>query len=145
MFSMVTEKYHQYINYLGPSVLLFQQLDVRRKFILSESLSAGAMFIRLENQSTYPIVDNSGYSDVTNNSLFTGNSLSAKFGLTAEYRLFRNLSVGLGGDFLWCSLKKAKLESRGPNSNGSPAQNQELPSALNLSRIDYSFVLRTHF
>lgn len=145
MFLMVSEKYHQYINYLGPSVLLVQQLDVRRKFILSESLSAGVMFIRLENQSTYPNVDNSGYSDVTNNSLFTGNSLSAKLGLTAEYRLFRNVSVGLGGDFIWCSLKKAKFESKGPNSNSSPTQNQELPNALNLSRIDYSFVLRYHF
>jgi hypothetical protein len=144
MFFMVSEKYHQYINYLGPSVLLVQHIDKQRKFILSESLSAGAMFIRLQNQSSYPNVDNSDYSDFTNNSLFTGNSLSAKLGLTAEYRLFHNVSVGLGGDFIWCSLKKAKFESKGPN-NSSTTQNQELPNALNISRIDYSFVLRYHF
>lgn len=145
MFLMASEKYHQYINYLGPSVLLVQHLDMRRKFILSESFSVGAMFMRLENQNTYPNVDSSGYSDVTNNSLFTGNSLSAKLGLIAEYRLYRNVSVGLGGDFIWCSLKKAKFESRGSNDNNSSTQNQELANALNLSRIDYSFVLRYHF
>ena len=145
LFLMVSEKYRQYINYLGPSVLLVQHPDVRRKFILSESLSAGVMFIRLEDQSTYPYADNSSYSDLTNNSLFTGNSLSAKLGITAEYRLFRNISVGLGGDFIWCSLKKAKFETRESNNTSSTTQSQELANALNLSRIDYSFVLRYHF
>lgn len=145
IFLMVSEKYHQYINYLGPSVLLQQHPDIRRKFILSESLSVGALFIRLEDQSTFPNVDNSGYTDATNNSLLTGNTLSAKFGLTAEYRLYRNVSVGLGGDFIWASLKKASFESKGPNNNSSSTENQTLPKAMNLSRIDYSFVLHYHF
>jgi len=145
MFLMFSEKYHQYINYLGPSVLFLQHLDVRRKFILSESLSVGTMFIRLEDQSTYPNVDYSGYTDVTYNSLMTGNSLSAKLGLSTEYSLSRNISVGLGGDILWCSLKKASSESRGPNNSSSSTKNKDLPQALNLSRIDYSFVLRYQF
>ena len=145
IFLMVSENYRQYINYLGPSVLLVQHPDVRRKFILSESLSAGVLFIRMEDQSIYPNVDTSGYTDVTNNSLLTGNSLSAKLGLTAEYRLLRNVSVGLGGDFIWASLKKASFESRGPNNTSSSAENQEIPNGMNLSRIDYSFVLRYHF
>ena len=145
IFLMVSEKYRQYINYLGPSVFFQQHLGFRRKFILIESLSGGALFYRLENQSTNPNVDNSGYSDVTTNSLLTGNSLSAKLGLTAEYKLFRNVSVGLGGDYIWTSLKKANFESRGPNNHSSSTQNQELPNALNLSRIDYSFVLRYQF
>ena len=145
MFLMVSEKYHQYMNYLGPSVLLVQHPDSRRKFILSESLSVGTMFIRLEDQSTYPNVDYSGYTDVTYNSLMTGNSLSAKLGLSTEYSLSRNISVGLGGDILWCSLKKASSESRGPNNSSSSTKNKDLPQALNLSRIDYSFVLRYQF
>lgn len=145
-FLMVSEKYRQYIHYLGPSVLMVQQLGVRQKFSLSESLSAGALFIRLENQSTYPNVGNyGGYTDVTNNSLLTGISLAAKLGLSAEYSLSRKVSVGLGGDFIWCSLKKATMESKGPNNTGSSTENQELPNALNLSRIDYSLVLRYHF
>lgn len=145
IFLMVSEKYREYINYLGPSALFVQHLDLRRKFILTESLSAGVMFIRLENQSTYPNVNYSGYSDVSTNSLLTGNSLSAKLGLSAEYRLLHNLSFGLGGDFIWGSLKKASFESRGQNNTSSSTQNQELSNALNLSRIDYSLVFRYQF
>ena len=144
-FLMIREKYRQYINYLGPSVLLVQHIDTRRKFTLSESLSGGLLFIRMEDQATYPTVDNSGYTDVTNNSLMTGNSLSAKFGLTAEYRVNRDVSVGVGGNYIWCLLKKASFESRGPNNTSSTTKNQELPDAMNLSRIDYSLVLRYHF
>jgi len=103
------------------------------------------LFIRMEDQATYPTVDNSGYTDVTNNSLMTGNSLSAKFGLTAEYRVNRDVSVGVGGNYIWCLLKKASFESRGPNNTSSTTKNQELPDAMNLSRIDYSLVLRYHF
>jgi len=144
IFLMVNEKTRQYINYLGPSILFVQHLDVRRKFTLSETLSGGLLFMRMEDQGIYPTVDNTGYTEVTNNSLLTGNSLSAKIGLTAEYRLNRNLSVGLGGDYLWCLLKKASFESRGPNNTSSSSKNQELSNAMNLSRIDYSLVLRFH-
>jgi len=145
MFLMVSEKYHQYMNYLGPSVLLVQHPDSRRKFILSESLSAGVLFFRLEDQSNFPNIDNSGYTDIKNNTLLTANSLSAKFGLTAEYRLFRNISVGLGGDYIWCSLKKANLESRGSNNTSSSTKDQALTNAMKITRIDYSIVLRYHF
>jgi len=144
-FLMVSEKTREYINYLGPSVLFVQHPDERRKFSISESLSAGALFLRLEDQSTSPYVDNSGYTDVSMNSLFTGNALAAKFGLSAEYRLFGNVSVGISGDYIWCSLKKASLESRGSNNESTSTENQELTKVMNLSRIDYSFVLRYYF
>jgi len=143
-FITISEKTRQYINYLGPSVLLVQDLDARRKFTLNESLSVGALFIRLEDQNTFPNVDNSGYTDVTNNSLLTGISLASKLGISAEYRLCRKVSVGIGGDFIWCSLKKANYEEKGPN-NSSSVNNQELTNAMHLSRIDYSIVLRYHF
>ena len=143
-FITISEKTRQYINYLGPSVLFVQELDARRKFTLNESLSAGALFIRLEDQNTYPNVDNTGYTDVSNNSLLTGSALAAKLGISAEYKLCSKVSVGLGGDFIWCSLKKASYEAKSPN-NSSSVTNQELTNALNLSRIDYSFVLRYHF
>jgi hypothetical protein len=145
IFLMVSEKYRQYINYVGPSVFLQQHIGIHKKFILSESLSAGVLFIRLEGESTFPNIDNTGYSDFTNNSLLTGNSLSAKFGLNASYRIYRNVSVGLGGNYIWASLKKASFESRGTNNESSSTENQELPKPMNLSRIDYSFVLRYQF
>jgi len=140
---MESEKYRQYSNYLGPSVLFLQHLDQRRKFILSESLSAGILFFRMEDQNTYPYIDNSGYTDITNNSLLTASSLSGKLSLTAEYRLFRNVSVGIGSDYIMCSIKKANFETKGPNETSSSMENQELTKAIKLSRIDYSFVL--HF
>lgn len=145
IFLMVSENYRQYINYLGSSVLFQQNLDGGRKLILSESLSAGVLFIRLENQIAYPNVDYSNYTNLANNSLLTGKSFSAKLGLAAEYRLFQDFSVGLGADFIWCSLKKASFESKGSNNYTSSSKNEELSDPIKLSRIDYSFVLRYHF
>ncbi len=145
VFLLESEKYHLYVNYFGASVLFQQYLDAQRKFIISESLSAGGLFLRLEYQSTYPSVTQFGYSDISNNMLLTGNSFSGKLGLTAEYRLFRTVSVGLGGNFIWCSLKKASLESKGSNNYSYSVDNQELSNAMKLSRIDYSFVLRYYF
>lgn len=145
IFLMESEKYHQYVNYLGASVLFQQHLDAQRKFIISESLSAGIMFLRLEYQNTYPSPTQSGYTDITNNMLLTGNSFSGKLGLTGEYRLFKDISVGLGGDFIYCSLKKASFESKGSNNNYYSSNNQELSKTMKLSRIDYSFVLRYYF
>lgn len=145
IFLMESEKCRLYINYLGASVLFQQHLDAQRKFILSESLSAGVLFIRLENQITYPNFSQSSYTDISNNMLLTGNSFSGKFGLTAEYRLFKAASVGLGGDFIWCSLKKASFESKGSNNYSSSGDKQKLSNPMKLSRIDYSFVLRYYF
>lgn len=145
LFIMQSEECRQYINYLGASVLFQQHLDARHKFVLGESLSAGILFLRLEDQVTYPDISLSGYSDIANNMLLTGNSFSAKFGLTAGYRLSESVSVGLGGDFIWCSLKKASYESRGSNNDSYSSDKEELTDPLKLSRIDYSFVLRCCF
>jgi len=140
-----SEKYRQYINYLGASVLFQQHLDARRKFILSETLSAGVLFLSLENQITYPNFSQSSYVDISNNTLLTGNTISGKLGLAAEYKLFKDVSVGLSGDFLWCTLKKASLESKGSNDYNYSEDSQELTEPIKLSRIDYSFVLRYYF
>jgi hypothetical protein len=146
IFLIGSEKYHLYVNYLGASVLFQQHLDAQRKFMISESLSAGVMFLRMEYQNTYPsVTQTAGYTDITNNMLLAGNSFSGKFGLTAEYRLFKAVSVGVGGDFIWGSLKKANFESKGTGNNNYSVKDQELSNAMKLSRIDYSFVLRYYF
>jgi hypothetical protein len=145
VFITESEECRQYINYLGASVLFQQHLDARQKFTVSESVSAGILFLRLEDQSTYPDVSYSGYSDIANNLLLTGNSFSAKFGLAAGYRLSESVSVGLGGDFIWCSLKKASFESRGSNNYSYSSEKEELSEPLKLSRIDCSFVLHYCF
>lgn len=145
IYIMESEKYHQYVNYLGASVLFQQHLDVKRKFIFSESLSTGIMFLRMEYQNTYPSCTQTDYTDIANNMLLTGNSFSGKLGLTAEYRLFKAISVGLGGDFRYCSLKKASFKSKGSNNINYSSNDQELSKTMKLSRFDYSFVLRYYF
>lgn len=145
LFLMASEKCRQYINYLGASVFFQQYLDARQKFMLNESLSAGVMFIRLEEQTTYPSVSQTGYRDISNNLLLTGNHFSGKFGLAAGYRLFESVSVGLGGDFIWCSVKKARIESKESNNYSYSSGKEKLSEPLKLSRIDYSFVLRYYF
>jgi hypothetical protein len=142
IFLVGSEKCRQYINYLGASVLFRQYLDANHKFTVSESLSGGILFLRFEDQNIYPFVDQSIYSDNSNNLLLTGNSFSGKLGLTFEYKLFKAMSVGLGGNFIWCSLKKANIESKGSNEFSYSNDNQKLAKTMRLSRIDYSFVLR---
>jgi len=145
VFLMVSEKYRQYINYAGLSLLFQQHLDAEHKLILRELLSAGVLFIRLENQITYPGIDYYSYTDLASNSLLTGKSFCAKLGLFVEYRIFRDFSVGFGADFLWSSLKKASLESKGPNNYTYSSDNQKLANAIKLSRIDYSFAFLYEF
>lgn len=144
MYATTSEKCNQYLHFLGPTVLFQQHIGIKRKFTISESVSAGAHFVRLEDQNTYPIFDQSGYTEYKVNSLLTAISMAAKFGLTTEYRISQNVSVGLGGGFTLGSFTKANLEMREPN-NSISLKNQKLSDALNMSRIDYSFVVRYQF
>lgn len=145
MFLTESEICRQYINYLGASVLFQQHPDAQKKFIIRESLSAGVIFVRLEDQITYPYLSQSGYTDISNNILLAGNTVSAKLGLSVEYKLYKTLSVGAGGDFLWGTLKKASIKSKGSNNQSSTNNNQELSNPMKLSRIDYSFVFHYNF
>jgi len=125
---------------------MFQQhLDAQGKFILAESVSAGILFFRMEDQGTYPNVSESGYRTISENMLLTGNSFSGKSGLTAGYRLSESASVGLGCDFIWCSLKKVGYKSKGTYYYSDSSGKEKLSDPLKLSRIDYSFVLRYYF
>lgn len=145
VFLMESEKYNQHINYLGISVLFQQHLDAQRKFTINEYLSVGVIFLRLEYQNTYPNATEFSYTDASTNMLLTGKSYSAKFGLTAEYRVLKDISVGLGGNFISSSIKKVSIESKGSNNYSYKDKNQELSSAINLSRIDYTLVLHYYF
>lgn len=142
---MVSEKNRHYINYLGPSVNFRQLLGAKQKFLLSETFSTGVLFYRLESQTTYPEVTNSGYTEINSNLLLHGTPLALKLGITAEYALRKNLSIGLGGDFFGSLLERASFESKSSNNNSILAQNQQLSNSFNLSRIDYSLVFRYHF
>lgn len=144
IYATVSEKFNQYVYFVGPSVLFQQNMDVKRKITVSESVTAGSFFLRFEDRNSYPIVDPSGYTDYTVNTLLTSISFAAKIGLTIDYRLTQNVSVGLGGGLTYGLFKKANLEIRNPN-NSLSFKNQELSQPLDMSRIDYSFVVRYQF
>lgn len=140
-----SESVRIFTNYPAVSLLFRQNLDGQGKFSLNESLSAGVLFFRLENQVTYPYATESGYRDATNNMLFTGDSFCSKLGISAEYNPVRSISLGLGGDFMFSSLKKAAYEARGMDGYSYTGKKEELPNAMKLSRFDVFLVVRFYF
>ncbi len=141
----VNEKFRQYVNYVGPSILLQQYLGKQKRITLRESLSAGAIYYRLENQTTYPSYSDYTYNDITYNSLMTGNTNGAKIGIAAEYKFSKHISVGLSGDFTWSELESADFESKVYGAYGFSEDNVDLDDPLKLSRLDYSIVLHYTF
>lgn len=140
-----TEKIRQYINYIGPSVLLQQYLDKQHKIRLRGSLSAGLVFFRLENEVSYPYLSYDTYTEYAENSLITGNPYAAKIGLALDYKLFKCMSIGLSGDYIWCSMDKVSTEIKGSGDYSYSSESQKLDKAMNLSRFDYSIVLQFQF
>jgi len=145
IYLMDSEDCRQYINTLWASVFFQQHPDAKQKIVIRESVSAGALFLRLEDQTTNPDFTQAGYNELSYNLLLTGITFSAKLGLSAEYYLCKALSVGAGGDFIWSRLKKASTEARGSNNYSSSTDNQELNNPIKLSRVDCSFVVHYHF
>jgi len=136
-------KVRQYINYIGPSVLFQQYLDQKRKFKLSETLSEGLMFYRNEEQMSLSMPSSTYYYTNNYNVLSTGMSLGSMIGISAEYYLFPYMSVGIGGKFMYSKLSKMSSEMRSAETT-QKFNDQKLEYPLNLSRIDYSLVLRFH-
>ncbi len=146
MFYITTSSQsRQYINYAGPSLLFKQNLDKKHKITLNESISGGFLFYRLEEQNSNPYYESGIYYNINTNSLLTGTSLAGKIGISAEYKLLPYMSLGLGGNFIYSTLKKVNIKSKGTDDYEEELLNYELNEAINLSRIDYSFVLRFHF
>ena len=134
----------QYINYLGPSVLFQQFIGSKHKFQLSETLSGGLVNYRNEEQFSMDVPDGNNYLSKSHNSLGTGNTIGGTLGLSAEYYVQPNLSVGIAGSYMYSKLKRITFSYK--NSEGSIEEEptQEIPNALNLSRIDYSLVVKLH-
>lgn len=143
-YAYISEHFNQYIHFLGPSIQFKQFFDRQKRITLCETFSGGALLYRLEDQTSYPNITPSGYTDYTVNTLMTTSTLAAKAGLTATYRLNHNLSIGLGSSFTYGTFKNANLTIRDPE-NSTKYNNQELSKSFNLSRIDYSFVVRYQY
>jgi len=143
-FSSYTELSRQYSNYFGPSVIFQQNLNSKSLFKIRETISAGLLNYRMESESTTPGMINDKYSEITTNSLLTGYSFAAKIGLSIDYKLNKDFSVGAGASFLWSLLNRISYETRSYKSH-SLAKNQQLSNPFNLSEINYGIVLRYQF
>ena len=135
----------QYINFVGPSVLFQQYLGQKHKLKLTENLATGFLAYRFEQQKTVDIPSNSYFYTNTDNALTTGKTIGATMGLTAEYFIRPNLSVGVGGSFLYGKLTNVTWEYKNSNGDSEEETHEEMDEPLNLSRFDYSVVLRFHF
>ncbi len=134
----------QYINYVGPSVLFQQFIGSKHKFQLSETLSAGWLSYRNEEQFSMDVPAGNNYHSNNYNVLGIGNTIGGTFGLSAEYYVQPYLSVGVAGSFLYSKLKRVSIDYKNSEGDTRNEPSQELPYALNLSRIDYSLSLRFH-
>jgi hypothetical protein len=153
-YTMSSEKEKQYINYIGASIIFQQFLDKKKKFQLSETLSGGMLFYRGESQTSTTYLNTSYYGSsyyapiyftYSRNTLITGRTFGATAGLSAEYYVIPSLSIGIGGDFLFGSLKKVNGEVKDSEGGKNKIKDQELDEPIKLSRIDYSLSLRFHF
>lgn len=141
-YSQTHQEERQFINYGGVSVVFQQLIGLKRKIQLSETISGGILFYRAESQLTHYYPLSSGYSVINNNTLAEGSTFGATIGLSAGYFLRPNLSVGIGGEFLYGKLKKVDFQQKDSQGGGDAVDDVELEKALNLSRINYSIVFR---
>jgi len=138
-------KSRQYVNYLGPSVLFQQFLGSNRKLKLSETLSGGMLFYRIEEQFSMAVpFSSSSYTTTGYNVLGNGLTVGGRFGCSVEYLVLPYLSVGVGGNFLYGQLSKMNLEYRNSGGNSESIPNQKLENSLDLSHFDYGLVLKFH-
>ena len=141
-YSYAYQRDRQYINYGGLSVLFQQSVGAKKKIQLSETLSTGVLFYRYEYQYYRALPYSSGYSIDMVNGLVEGVTLGASLGLSAGYHLTPKLMIGAGADFLFGMTKKVHVQSKGYNEDYISEDDYTLNIPLNMSRINYSLVLR---
>ncbi|HEY3371178.1 MAG TPA: hypothetical protein VGK10_10040 [Prolixibacteraceae bacterium] len=138
-----------YTQFAGPSVLLQQFPDKKRKIKISETLSPGVVLFRDESrgsqfQAYWGTQDSYNgqppqYYDQAN-SISTSTSYGAKGSLSLEYGITPQLSAGLAGNFMWAKLHKISTKTSVSRTN-----DQKLENPITVSHIDYGFIVRYNF
>lgn len=146
VYALLHEKRKLYTHYVGLSLVSQQFIGESKKVQLSETLSGGMVFYRDESQVLLEYPHYQGYYIIQNdNSLTTGHTFAARFGLSLEYFLSPSLSIGVGGNFLFGLLKKVNKEEFSPYYNSNVTNKIDLRHGLKISRIDYSLGLNFYF
>ena len=138
-----------YTHFIGTSVLFQQFPDRKRKIKITETLSPGIVIFRNEKRGNeYQIYwdDNGYYNGLppqyydNTNTVTKSTAFGAKAGLALEYCISPQLSAGLAGNFIWAKLQKVSF--KGFNND---MKDQKLEKAINVSHIDYGFIVRYNF
>lgn len=137
-----------YTHFIGPSVLFQQFADRKRKIKITETLSPGIIMFRNEKRGNeYQIFwDNYDYDGEppqyynNANAVTKSTAFGAKAGLSLEYCISPQLSAGVAGNFIWAKLQKVSF--KGFNND---MEDQKLEKALNVSHVDYGFIIRYNF
>lgn len=137
------------IQFAGPSVLFQQFADRKKKVRISQTLTPGIAVYRNESRDLqlqpyrqdgpgYPSNGPQYYNRI--NTLVTSNSYAAKGSLAVEYAFTPQLSAGLAGNFMWADLHNVTMKSYQEELN-----HVELEKPINISHLDYGFIVRYQF
>lgn len=138
-----------YSHFAGASVLFQQFPDKKRRIKISETLSPGIIMFRGESRGSQFQVywgDHDSYSGQPpqyydqDNNVTKSTNFGAKGSLSVEYGITPQLSAGLAGDFMWAKLHKISVKS-----SASETDDQKLEDPINISHIDYGFIVRYNF
>ena len=147
-FVFMDMKEIQYIHHIGPSAIFRTWLDQNRKFQLVAMLSAGYVQYRGElrinpNQHTlFHEWDNSyGRAIPIYNFLNESRTWGADIGLSGEYFLNPQLSIGASTRFMYARLKKFDVSTK----HSKQSVELDKKDYQSVARLDYSFSFRFHF
>lgn len=138
-----------YSQFTGASVLFQQYFDKNKKIKISETISPGIVQFRHERRYiVYQPYRGYGYGGYGYgptyyqpfNSVLTSTPFGAKGSLAIDYALTSHLSAGIAGDFMWAKVHKLSAKSQ---IGVYKDQKQEKP--INISHLDYGFVVRYNF
>ncbi|HAH22973.1 MAG TPA: hypothetical protein DCL77_04290 [Prolixibacteraceae bacterium] len=139
----------QYSHFAGASVLFQQFPDKKRRIKISETISPGIVLFRNESRNS-EYQSYWGDRDFYNgqppqyyeraNSVTSSTNFGAKGSLSVEYGITPQLSAGLAGNFMWAKLHKVSVKNAASDTN-----DQKLEKPMNISHIDYGFIVRYNF
>lgn len=145
-----------YSHFTGVSVLFQQFPDKGKKLKISETISPGIVQFRKEGRDIrhygrYSYGYGYGYGGYGYgyegpsyyqpfNSVLTSAPLGVKGSLAIDYALTSHLSAGITGDFMRAKVRKASVKNSIFDNN-----EQELETPLNISHLDYGFIVRYNF
>lgn len=138
-----------YTQFAGASLLFQQFADKNRRIKIKETISPGIVLFRNESRDNQYIIywgDRNYYSGQPNqyynqiNSITHSNTFGAKGSLSLEYSLTTQLSAGLAGNFIWADIDKVTVKYA-----LSENKDKKLENPINISHIDYGFIVRFNF